>query len=785
MKADLLHGFRLDNLLVDPLKGQISGSGKAAHVPPKAMEVLLVLATEPGHLVTRQALLKAVWGDGAGSHEALSHAVSELRHALDDHADNPEFIQTLPKRGYRLIASVGSPGPPQEATGRQSRPTGETRGIFENLRQRGVIETAIAYLVFGWLLIQVADIVFSQLQFPSWTATFVTVLVIAGFPIAIALSWFLEFRNGRAVLDDRPAGDTDRRRFGRTYLSIVGALAIAALFVFIYDRNIGLPESPEIARTENPVLPPVLDNAFAVLPFVNVDGSEDTQIFANGLADDLITRLSRVPGLLVSSRGDAFTLEPNSASRKVRERLRVAHYLEGSVQFDNDMLRIVVQMINSATGFHVMSRRFDRPREDFFAVRNAITELTVSNVRAALPAGVQQGPAILEEEPSLDAYLLYRHGVEASYAPISDATLTETLRWYNAALDIDRDFAAAHAGKCAIYVKAFPESFNRDYIDRAQTSCARALALNPNLDVVHSALGELYNATGRYDDAESAYQESLRINPQSLVAHLGLGNTYQMQMKPELAETHFREGIGLHPGDWSAYNELGRFLFQSGRYEDAASAYEKVVAIDSQNVFGYSNLGTANMLAGHFEAAAKALEKAIELEPRANTYSSYGLMNYYLGRFAEAVQNLEHATELAPNDHLYWSNLGDALWHTGNAADAMLAFERAEQLVSETLAVNPNDPNRQMDLAWISAMLGKTDQARALISRAREQAPDDPYAHYIDGLIHLRNENADAALQALQLAAQQGYSLVMMAAEPHLATLRSDPRFLEITQSNR
>ena len=143
-------------------------------------------------------------------------------------------------------------------------------------------------------------------------------------------------------------------------------MAIAAVFVFIYDRNIGLPEATTIEIEKSVYLPPVLENSIAVLPFLNLDGSEDTQIFSNGLTDDLITGLSRVPGLLVSSRGDAFTLAPNTGSQKVRERLRVALYLEGSVQIAGDKLRIIVQMIDSATGFHVMSRRFDRPRGDFF-----------------------------------------------------------------------------------------------------------------------------------------------------------------------------------------------------------------------------------------------------------------------------------------------------------------------------------------------------------------------------------------------------------------------------------
>ena len=375
MNADLLQGFYLGDFLIEPLKGQVTGRAGERHLPPKAIEVLLCLASDPGELVTRNKLLKAVWGSGKGSQEALGHAVSEIRHALDDHADNPTFIQTLPKRGYRLIIKpeLAADHSDSIVLGRQKGVSSGDIGLFENLKRRGVIETALAYLIVGWLLIQIADIVFSQLHFPDWAATFVTVLVIAGFPIAIVLSWYLEFRDGKAVVHQLSAADARKRRFGRTYMSVVGALALAAIVVYAYDQSIGLPEAerPErVALAPEVQLPPIVENSFAVLPFLNLDGGKETQIFADGLVDDVISQLSRVPGLRVASRGDSFMLAPNSASQDVRNRLRVAMYLEGSVEMAAEKLRVTVQMIDSESGFHILSRQFDRTRDDFFDIRD-------------------------------------------------------------------------------------------------------------------------------------------------------------------------------------------------------------------------------------------------------------------------------------------------------------------------------------------------------------------------------------------------------------------------------
>ena len=785
MNSELLQGFYLRDLLVDPLKGLVTGRAGSEHLPPKAIEVLLCLASSPGKLVTRETLIEEVWGTDHGSPEALSHAVSEIRHALDDHPDNPKFLQTLPKRGYRLIVEA-VPKSAHTATvvpGTQYGTGVSELGLLENLKQRGVLKAALAYLIVGWLLIQIADIVFEQLLLPPWVGTFVTVIVIAGFPIALALSWYLEFRDGRAILHELTPEDAKRRQFSRTYLSVIGALAIAAVFVFIYDRNIGLPvaDIPDAAQVrEEAVLPPILDNTIAVLPLLNVDGSDETQIFANGLADDVINRLARVPGLLVSSRGDAFTLDANTASQRVRERLRVARYIEGSVQITGDQMRVIVQLIDSETGFHVLSRTFDRAVEDFFDIRDEITELTVANVRVTLPPETQAASIFSADDPSLDAYVLYRRGVEQSRRPKTISSIEAALAWFDAALKVDPDYAAAHAGKCELFADAYQFIDDPAFIGKARSSCARALQLNANLDVVHTAMGELYYTTGRWAEAEAAYLEALVINPVSVAALTGLGVTYARQQKSEEAESRFRQTIGLHPGDWHAYNSLGRFLFRSGRYAAATVEYERAVAIDSTNMLGFSNLGTAKMLAGDFESAVPALEKAIEIEPWSNTYSNLGLIYYYLGQYDEAIDSHRLAVDLAPKDTLNLSNLGDALWSAGRIDEAQNAFETAEQLADSAIQVNPNDPNSQMDLAWISAMLGKSGVARTNINRAISQAPDDPYVHYISGLIWLRSDNTEAALSALELAAEKGYPMQIMVAEPHLASLRGNPRFRAI-----
>lgn len=785
MDPDFIHGFYLGDWLVEPLKGQVTGRRGSVHLPPKAAEVLLLLAGSPAELVTRETLLTEIWGEGHGSPEALSHAVSGIRHALDDHAENPQFIQTLPKRGYRLLVT---PELVTETTasvvlGTEHGARITDIGFLENLRQRGVLETGLAYLLVGWLLIQVGDIVFDQLLLPDWAGTFVTVLVIAGLPIALVLSWYLEFRDGRAVLHELSPADARKRRFSRTYISVIGALAIATVMVYAYDRSFGLPKAETLvveAGVLNVKLPPVVENSFAVLPFLNLDGSEETQIFANGLVDDVITQLSRVPGLRVASRGDSFTLQPNSASQAVRDRLRVEMYLEGSVEMAADRLRVTVQMIDSKDGFHLLARRFDRPREDFFKVRDEITSLTVGNVRVALPPGLRAESLKVTADPSLDVYVLYRRGIDTSRQLRTIDTISAALGWFDAALAVDPEYAAAYAGKCAAYVEGYEEQDDVAYIADAESACARALALNPNLDIVHTALGDLYRSTGQFDDAEAAYHKSLDIDPSNVESLIGLGEIYIRQHRLDDAEASLRRAIGLHPGDSSTYTELGYFLYQSGRFPEAIEQYAYVVALDPDNMNGFTNLGSTYMLMGDFAAAAPAFQKAIEIEPTKTAYSNLGLMHYYLGDLDAAIESHNKAVELKPNDYLARSNLGDALWNAGRTDEARREFETAETMAMDALGVNPNDPFTMMDLAWISAMLDKPLAARTLMNRALSLAPDDPYTHYIDALVLLREGNRNAALAALEVAVDKGYSRLILAVEPNLAALRSDPRFTAI-----
>jgi len=776
MQVDLLQGFYLDDIFVEPATGRVNNRDGAAYLSPVAAEVLLYLARQAGVAVDREELQESIWGRGTGSPEALDDAVDEIRHALEDHPENPRFIESVPQCGYRLIVT---PKPLDTGPGNvapDARPANKPPDlpIFENLKRRGVIETAVAYLVTGWLIIQFADVVFDQLLLPRWVGTFVTVLVICGFPIALLLSWFFELRDGRAVIDTRPMHAMPPRRVSRVYVSIIAAMAIASVGVLFYDRLVGLPEETvESSVGPQLSLPPVRENSIAVLPFSNIDGGETAQIFAHGLAEDVINRLASIPGLAVAARGDAFALPQNPPSAEVRRRLRVAYYLEGSVRVMDNVLRVVVQLIDSETGFQVVSRDFDRRLENFTEVQREITRLTVANLRVALPEVIDSNFDFANDS-DVDAYILYRRGKDIFDQPRTRGTIDSAIAYYERSLAADPGFAPANAGLCNAYVALFDVTSNAADMERAESACATALSTNPNLHMVYTALGDLYLATSRQAQAQSAYNEALAIDPRSVEAMRGLARVYRREQRYEEAERLLLMAVDLQPGNWRALNALGGFYFTSGRYREAAESFGQVAAIDETNFQALNNTGSALILAGEFDNGQAVLQKSLAIEETPGALSNLGIVHYYKRDFLRSVEVHRRAVEIAHGESLKWINLGDSLHFAGGDDEARDAFQRAVKLATDYLEVNPNSPGEILTLAWARQMLGETSEVRQLLARAIEMQPRDPYMYYYKALVEVQDGQLSLALDTLGDALEAGYPWRLLAAEPYLDPLRGD-----------
>ncbi len=778
MNSGLLQGFYLGDLLIEPLKGRVTDQHGSRHLPPKGVEVLLCLAESPGELVTREALLEAVWGPGQGSQESLGHAVSEIRHALDDHPDNPGFIQTLPKRGYRLLVD---PVREQPATPMNMNHS----GVWQSLLRHGVVQASAAYLIAGWLLIQVADATFGDLGLPAWSGMFVTFTVIGGFPILLLLTWFFDFIGGRIEHDvgQQPSGFL----YGleRNYIAIFIAYVIAAGCSASYQALVGFEVSQTetttlTAKTENQDLVPIVENSLAILQLLNIDGDVKTQAFSDGLSEDILDRLARIPGLRVSARGDSWSLPPNAASNVVRRRLRVANYIEGSVRFLDDKLRVVIQLIDSESGFHLFSRSFELKTGDIDDMQKTVTNLVVANLKLAVDSSTLDNHASYSSNEDEDAYYNFLLGREALNRPRSAKNIADAIRFYDQALSIDEHYPAAHAGRCAAFVALYVLQQDTSNIALAESSCARARNIAPRLTWVLNSVANLYRRTGRIADAEAAYLDVLQIDEQNAIALQGLALIRRREQRFDEAERLMHKSIELQPGNWTIINTLGNMYFRMGRYVEAVAEYRKVVFLDPENFVTLGNLASVNLMIGDFAAARDALEQTVAIEENDTFYANLGVAHYYLGNFLEAIAAHRRAVELAPKSNGGWLGLADALYFAGEHEQAESAYQEVIVLSKQQLVVNAEDIESMTFLAWAFAMTGSFETATTLIDQAVALDPADSYSHYFRALVLLRQGDADNALESIKDALNYGYPVAMLGSEPILKELRQDSRFVSL-----
>lgn len=780
MDNELLDGFYLRDIRIEPLTGTVRKPDGDAHLPSRSVEVLLCLAKKPRRLVPRDEILAKVWGESQHSGEALNHAIGDIRHALGDRPANPSYIQTVPRRGYRLLAEPR----PVNAQPDQLEHSVETPPFWQALLRHGVVQALVAYLILGWAVIQIADATFDNLGLPGWTVPFVTFVVVGGVPVVILLSWFLEFAGGRIVSDTGVQRGSFLSGLGRNYLAIVAAYAVAIVGAGMYQSLIGIniptAGAPVVATEPGPEINeviPVQPNSLAVLRFENVDESSKTAVFASGLSEDILDRVARVPGLLVSSRGDSWSLPPNATSEQVRSRLRVAYYLEGSVRVSGDSITAVAQFIDSETGFHIISQPFTRPLAEFSELQREISELIVAQLRVALPSDVQQWAVFDSEGAPPNAYAAYRRGVDQLDLPRSETTLESAVQHFREALAIDPTYGAAFAGLCHTRLSIYELSGDERFLDAAESACGSALETAPRLPSVHRATGDLYFETGRLEEARNAYESALELDGQDVRAMLGLVSVLRRLQLYDEAEALIRKATELQPGNWRTLSALGGLRFELGRYSEAADAYAKVAYLAPDDFIALGNRGTAHMLAGDFERAIEAFQQSLAIEEDPTMLMNIGIMHYYLGEFGRSTGFHQRSTEATPNSESAWINFGDSLYFAGRRDEAADAFEQGAALARDRMLRDPTDPENLTILAWAETMTGSIDQGIALAERARELAPADPFSYYYVGLIAFRAGDIEAARSALERAVDLGYPTALLAAEPYLEPLRADRWF--------
>jgi class 3 adenylate cyclase/TolB-like protein/Flp pilus assembly protein TadD len=553
--------------------------------------------------------------------------------------------------------------------------------------------------------------------------------------------------------------------------ALVGVAIGIALALGLFWREIPVPASGgNLGAMLGPDEGAQVANTLAVLPFINLTGDPANDYMGDGLAEELLHRLARVPELRVAARRSAFAYKGKDVDvRTIAAALGVNYVVEGSIRRQGDLVRVNAALVERESGVNRWSYSYESSG-DLYAVE--------ADIGTQVLAALEQVLGIRPPEPDpraggVAAYDLYLQGLSYLRQRKGARTLNAAEQLFRRALVEQADFARAQAGLCLTLVERYLQERVPAHVAAAEKACARAQSLDPAAYEVHEAVGSLRLVTGDVEKAEAAYRAALEIVPESPDALIGLAGVLAEAGNPLEAERTLERAIAAQPRYAASHTEYGILLLTLGRPREAAVAFQRVADLEPDNAGALNNLGVANLNAGDFGQATKAFSRALAIEPRPSSYSNTGVGYYYSGRYEEAAGMFRKAAEITPMDQRLWGNLADALRFSGRAREAEEAYARALALVEGELAVNPKNAFNQAQAAYYYSRLRNGDRARQSIERALAEGDNDNEVLYYVGLAELGLGNEANAIKYVRRAREFGYPEAFLKSAPELGDIRN------------
>jgi TolB-like protein/tetratricopeptide (TPR) repeat protein len=430
--------------------------------------------------------------------------------------------------------------------------------------------------------------------------------------------------------------------------------------------------------------------SLAVLPFVNMSPDPENEFLSDGIAEDLIMALSRVPGLRVPARTSAFAFKGKTQDiRVIGQMLTVETVLEGSVRKAGNRLRVTAQLINVADGFHLWSERYDREMQDVFAIQDDITQAIMGALKVRL-GGVPAPAPVKRYTPNTDTYQLYLKGrfCIAKYTPEGFAT---GLRLLEQALNLEPNYPLPYVSVARAYVMLshFGHLPPREGVPKSQAAAVRALELDETLGEAHTQLAMTRMFDWNWPGAEQEFRRALELDPSNSDAHHAYGVFLWAMGRLEEALGQQKQAVELDPLSLVANHDLAFPLISLGRCEEAVEHAGKMISLEPSFWGGYRVRALARQAVSRWEESVADLQKAVALGGGPFMLGHLGYSFGRLGRVSEAQQVLAELNQLAQQRYvpaLCWSlvylGLGEreqllAWWDRAiQNRDGMLPFMR-------------------------------------------------------------------------------------------------------------
>jgi len=617
--------------------------------------------------------------------------------------------------------------------------------LFTELKRRNVFKVGFAYLVLAWVVVQVTQAAVPALRLPEWVNSLVFFLGAIGFPFAVLLAWAFEITpEGVKRENEVDRSESVTPQTGRKIdFFIIGIMAIAIVY-FVYDRQTrdskSVTNSETAVQQDNSYSKPekktttenveLEGSSIAVLPFINMSQDKNNEYFSDGISEEILNLLAKIPKLHVTSRSSAFSFKGKEIIiSDIAKKLGVSNILEGSVRKSGNRIRITAQLISAETDKHLWSETYDREMTDIFKIQDEIAAAIVKALKSNLGLEIK----IQNREMTginLEAHNEYLRG--RFYLENRTKEDIETaLHHFEKAINIAPDYAPAWMGKA--WAITFLSETNYGVYptgvanERAKPAAEKALLLDPRLPEAHAIMGLILDNAQRNEEAIPYFERAIALNPNYTDVYTWYGNALINQ---PLRQMQLREkAYQLAPMSIISSANYGFSLTNFGRYGEANSVANHILEIDSKSRVGYVLLAEIYLDQGQSAQAAFYLTKAKKygtaLTDRfllASNLANLGLIN-------EGVEVLEGTAFevfgliLRSNNELFISQTR-ALFPRSDS-DLIGAFARA---LAEFKAKNYKEAiqyykqtvcDQCEELIYSYIQVGDTDFAKALLDKKR------------------------------------------------------------------
>lgn len=564
--------------------------------------------------------------------------------------------------------------------------------FFDELKRRNVFRVGAAYVVASWLLIQVTETIFPLFGFDDTLARMVVIVLAIGVIPALTFAWAFELTP--EGLKKEKEVDRSRSTTLQTSknldLMIMVMLALALAYFAVDKFVLSKPREALIAETarqkgrSEALIESYGDRSIAVLPFADLSPQGDQQYFSDGISEELLNLLAKIPELRVISRSSAFSFRGKDIDiPTIARRLQVAHVLEGSVRKAGPRVRITAQLIDARSDTHLWSQTFDRTLDDIFAIQDEIAAEVVEQLKITL---LENAPRARQTVPEAFTFFLQaRYFLDRFTAE----SLEKAAELYQRALALDpryppalKGLAEVYANQAAMGLRPFKESieFVRELVNKA-------VSIDPRYADAYAGLGSL----SQYFDndlrsAAQHFEKAVELGPSqaTIVGDAGmfaliLGRTNQ-------AIKLFEHQVTLDPVSPTAHYQLARALRTAGRFDEAAVAYRTVLNLSPGRIAAQYGLGISLMLNGDLETALQEMKRE---ELQVLRLTGLALVYHALDQAAESDAALEELADKHAQDAA--SNVAEIHAFRNETEPAFAWLKRAEENNSTDLTgVNVN-----------------------------------------------------------------------------------------------